>query len=250
MLLEILNDETLHMIAEVSVIIVGSILIGILLGYLYWGSLKKEVLRTKNKLDLERDHSIELNHQLQQISTIRDQLVKELEDERNKRELQSKTLYDLNQKIYRTESKEQEQTKQIRRLNDIIQTYQARLAVIEAALIPKEETKPAEKNIPVVPLRAHYEHVSKLLGRQIIDNDLTVILGIGPRTSSLLLKSGIDSWDRLAETSKETLQSILQEAGGVYKTLDPTHWAQQAGMAAAGEWRRLRAFQESLKKPE
>lgn len=250
MLLEILNNETLHMIAEVAVIVIGSLLIGILLGYLYWGSLKKEVVRTKNKLDLERDHSTELTNQLQYVSSIRDQLVRDLEEERRKRDLQSKTLYDLNQKVFSADTKEKDQTEQISRLNEIIQTYRARLEVIEAALIPKEEAKPAEKNIPVAPLRANYEHVSKLLGRQIIENDLTVIAGIGPRTSSLLQRSGIDSWERLSMTSKDTLHQILHDAGGIYKTQDPSHWVQQASMAAAGEWRKLRIFQESLKRPQ
>ena len=97
-------------------------------------------------------------------------------------------------------------------------------------------------------MRANYDHVSRLLGRQVTENDLTLIAGIGPRTASLLQKMGIESWDALAATPVDKLRQILGDAGGVYKSQDPTHWPKQASMAAQSEWRKLRVFQETLKK--
>ncbi len=83
-----------------------------------------------------------------------------------------------------------------------------------------------------------------------MENDLTVIAGIGPRTASLLQAMGIDTWELLAGTSVSELRQTLDKAGGNYKSLDPTHWPRQAAMAAQSEWRKLRVFQQSLKAAE
>jgi predicted flap endonuclease-1-like 5' DNA nuclease len=89
--------------------------------------------------------------------------------------------------------------------------------------------------------------VSKLIGRQVAENDLTLILGIGPKTAEILKSHGVDTWDKLAATPLLDLSKWLLEAGGIYKSQDPTSWAKQATMAAHGEWRKLRLYQETLR---
>jgi len=123
--------------------------------------------------------------------------------------------------------------------------------VIEEELLQsKSIAKPLKKIISSVATRANYEHVSQLLGRQVTENDLTLITGIGPKTAALLQANGIQTWNDLAKAKVEDLGEILSEAGGIYKSQDPTHWPKQAVMAAKSEWRKLRVFQESLRKGE
>lgn len=76
-------------------------------------------------------------------------------------------------------------------------------------------------------------------------DDLTKIEGIGPVTQQVLFDAGITTYQQLAETSREQLQSILDKANlrlGV-----PETWAEQAALAAEGKWDELVTLQNNLK---
>jgi predicted flap endonuclease-1-like 5' DNA nuclease len=82
------------------------------------------------------------------------------------------------------------------------------------------------------------------------ENDLTVIAGIGPKAAALLRSHGIGTWKDLADTSVEFLRQVLDGEGGPYKGIDPGHWPGQARMAERGEWRKLRAYQDFLRRQD
>ena len=247
--LNILDNEVLHLVAETAAIVIGSILMGILLGYLYWGAYKKRVSQLNNKIDFERNQVTDLNIQLNQLTSIRNHLVNEMSEERSKYSDQAKTIYDQNQRLYKYESQFDENKRIIDQLNATIKLYESRLEIIEHELT-QTPVPPVivQKPIPVQVSRANYEHVSNLLGKQVIENDLTLIQGIGPRTALLLQSIGIGTWETLGKAKVEDLRKILTEAGGNYRSIDPTHWPKQAVMAAQSEWRKLRVFQETLRK--
>lgn len=250
-LLNLFDSETLHIVAETFAIVIGSILMGILFAYLHWGSYKRKASQLNNKLDFERIQAAELNNQINEISSIRNHLASEIIEERNKHNAHSKTIYNQQQQLNDAELQVKEKQTTIDQLNALLNSFQQRLRIIEEE-IHKSTLPPPVQNKPnsIPALRANYDHVSMLLGRQVIENDLTVVSGIGLRTSSLLQAMGIDTWDRLATAQVQDLQRILSEAGGIYKFQDPTHWPKQAAMAAQSEWRKLRVFQEALKKFE
>jgi DNA-directed RNA polymerase subunit beta' len=77
-------------------------------------------------------------------------------------------------------------------------------------------------------------------------DDLTLIEGIGPKTSELLNQHGISSFNELANSRPDQIRDILTAAGGLYARQDPTTWAQQAAMAEAGQWDELKAWQDEL----
>ncbi len=79
------------------------------------------------------------------------------------------------------------------------------------------------------------------------ETDLKVIEGIGPKIEQLLKADGINTWADLAKASVERLQGILDKAGEHYRLADPGTWPQQAGLAAAGKWGELKAYQDQLK---
>lgn len=66
---------------------------------------------------------------------------------------------------------------------------------------------------------------ASLRGRK---DNLKEIQGIGPKVESLLNKAGITSFDELANSSIESLQSVLQDAGASYQSMDPAPWIQLA----------------------
>lgn len=79
------------------------------------------------------------------------------------------------------------------------------------------------------------------------DDDLTKIRGIGNKISELLISENIQSFEDLANTTVEQLKQILDRKGNRSKIYDPTHWAEQAKLAANGKWDELKKFQATLK---
>jgi len=50
----------------------------------------------------------------------------------------------------------------------------------------------------------------------------------------------------LADASADSIKETLTEAGGVFASMDPTTWPQQAALAAAGQWDELQTLQDKL----
>jgi predicted flap endonuclease-1-like 5' DNA nuclease len=75
-------------------------------------------------------------------------------------------------------------------------------------------------------------------------DDLTIVAGIDSSISETLKDNGIHTLSELARTSYGRLNAILEGAG---LEADPGSWAEQARLAAEGEWDELENFQDSLK---
>ena len=83
-------------------------------------------------------------------------------------------------------------------------------------------------------------------GKIVATDDLTKVEGIGPQVAELLNMAGIMNYRQLAATSPERIQAILTQAGGIIATMNPTTWPDQAQLAAAGEWEKLKEWQDEL----
>ncbi len=77
-------------------------------------------------------------------------------------------------------------------------------------------------------------------------DDLKIVEGIGPKIEKLCNAIGIYSWRQLAQTPVERLKAMLDQAGPDYKVAVPNTWPQQAAMAAAGQWKELKEYQDAL----
>jgi predicted flap endonuclease-1-like 5' DNA nuclease len=77
-------------------------------------------------------------------------------------------------------------------------------------------------------------------------DDLTRIEGIGPKIASILLAAGIDSFAKLAAMSEDALLATVK-AGGLRITPNVNTWAEQAKLAANGDWEGLARLQQSLR---
>ncbi len=77
-------------------------------------------------------------------------------------------------------------------------------------------------------------------------DDITIVEGIGPKIAELFASKGIVNYNDLANASVESLQAILEEAGGVIKSKNPGTWPAQAKLAAEGKFDELKAWQAEL----
>ena len=77
-------------------------------------------------------------------------------------------------------------------------------------------------------------------------DDLKIVEGIGPKIEEILNTAGINTFSALENTEVEKLKTTLAEAGGRYKSHNPSTWPKQAGLAAAGKWDELKKWQDEL----
>lgn len=75
-------------------------------------------------------------------------------------------------------------------------------------------------------------------------DDLAIIEGIGPKIAEVLQAAGITTFNQLAATDTDRLRDILQKGG--IRLADPSTWAEQARLAAAGDQAGLKALQDRL----
>lgn len=99
--------------------------------------------------------------------------------------------------------------------------------------------------VPHVPFDANLAF--GVFGKKVVENDLKIVEGIGPKIEELFHQAGIKTWKALGETSVEKCQSILDAAGERFVVHTPTTWPKQAEMAYLGKWQELKDWQESLK---
>lgn len=76
-------------------------------------------------------------------------------------------------------------------------------------------------------------------------DDLTQIEGIGPKIARLLAKNEIRRFDQVAVADFQMLRNILDDAH-LWMT-SPETWAEQARLAAEGNWNELRKLKKKLK---
>ena len=76
--------------------------------------------------------------------------------------------------------------------------------------------------------------------------DLQVVEGIGPRIAALLSSHGIYDLAQLAASDTDSLQEILDTAGGSFRFHDPSTWVMQAALATDGKYEELSRWQDQL----
>ena len=77
-------------------------------------------------------------------------------------------------------------------------------------------------------------------------DELTKIEGIGPKVAELLNSNGISTFKQLAGTPVEAIKEVLTAAGGIMANMNPSTWPDQAQLADAGEWDKLKQWQDEL----
>ncbi len=77
-------------------------------------------------------------------------------------------------------------------------------------------------------------------------DDLKIVEGIGPKIEELLNAAGIHSFVDLSKAKTEALKTILDGGGKRYAIHNPSTWAAQAALAAAGKMAELKAWQAEL----
>lgn len=125
----------------------------------------------------------------------------------------------------------------------------------EPEVVPSAETIPPVRPIEAIEIDAPAEVITPtpaiIAGPSVLDDsrqdDLTKVEGIGPKINELLQAAGINTFDQLAKVEADKIRDLLSEAGSRFSMHDPSTWAQQAELAAAGNFDELSELQDRLK---
>jgi predicted flap endonuclease-1-like 5' DNA nuclease len=70
---------------------------------------------------------------------------------------------------------------------------------------------------------------------RVMQDDLTYIMGIGPKVSSVLKSAGINTFEKLGSTEVSRIREILdKENPNLLRLVDPETWPEQARMVLEG----------------
>lgn len=107
----------------------------------------------------------------------------------------------------------------------------------ETALVPLAVPQVNEWIIPSPPIETE---------STVAPDDFTKIEGIGKAYSQKLVDAGVTTYAQLGDMSLKDLQKLLSDSG--VKIIPPSvaTWAEQAQLAAAGDWDKLSALQDEL----
>lgn len=119
-------------------------------------------------------------------------------------------------------------------------------------LIGKLETNIKKKEEPVEVIESVTAAEIPKVKEEVVDSrprqdDLKIVLGIGPKISRLLNNRGISTWKQLSEAEPVLISEyLLQDGGERYRIHNPATWPYQAKLADEGRWDELKDYQGKL----
>lgn len=84
------------------------------------------------------------------------------------------------------------------------------------------------------------------IGKKVIQDDLTVVEGIGPKIKELFHNHDVKTWAALADCSVDKCQEVLNSGGKRFEIHKPGTWPEQSRLAAEGKWQELKDWQDKL----
>jgi predicted flap endonuclease-1-like 5' DNA nuclease len=138
--------------------------------------------------------------------------------------------------------------KELGRVNELNEALNSKLnkMYVELENCEKESANLSNRLLTYEKVPFDADAAKEAMGKAVNEDDLTVIEGIGPKISELLNSAGITNWAELSDSSVDKLREILKEAGTRFGVHKPDTWSRQAGMAARGEWKALKEWQDYL----
>jgi predicted flap endonuclease-1-like 5' DNA nuclease len=209
-------------IGEIIILLVAGLWSGILISWLYWrvriNNLEDIIGNLHTTTDAKDINVSELKTLLHEQETIVNVLKNQMQQKEeaalnlmSKNVLQEKSINDLKKDHTTLQSLNQE-------LGARIEKAETRLEELNASLLERENA--------INTLKTRME---------LMQDNLTIIPGVGPKVSTLLRTAKIDTFNKLAATSVKKIIEVLEaENPNLLRLIDPTKWPDQARLAASG----------------
>ena len=233
----------------------GILLGGLSQGYYWSRNLKKTEknikLNEKNmkKMDKQiKNLNTNLNEQKTEIENMNLELSEKKEETiRLQSKLEEQKEFTAKLKIYTASILEQnkEHDKTIERLNQEVSAYMKQspdlILRIEALAATNQQLEKTIQNLEGwnLELRSRMQRMQ---------DDLSVIDGIGPKVADVLRLAKVNTFSKLASITPDEISKILGEKDTrLLRLTDPTSWPRQAKLASEEDWEGLSALKYSFK---
>jgi predicted flap endonuclease-1-like 5' DNA nuclease len=121
-----------------------------------------------------------------------------------------------------------------------LERLRIRVAELEPIVVERDRLRSAAERLATPDVAV----AAAVLGREIVLDDLCVVVGVGPAVESLCRRIGIRTWWDLATTETSLLRTMLMDAGLAVD--DSASWPMQARLLAEGRWAEFKALTEEL----
>ena len=227
---------------EVLVLLALGLFIGVIISWFYWS---RQVGRREEKLE-------ELENLNNEKDTELKKLISDLADLRETLEARENTIESLNEHIQDLTRQAVKSSNQISESHDVIGALKEDLEDLENEKQDQiTRADGAETTVAVFKKALNEKELEekKLESRiRAMQDDFTILNGIGPKVSTILRADGITSFAKLADTSVEKIKDILvAENPNLLHLTDPSNWPEQAQLASIDDWEGLSQLQEKIK---
>jgi predicted flap endonuclease-1-like 5' DNA nuclease len=240
---------------ESSLYLLIGLALGVIIAILRARSWKEEIreldeqieknlsIETKNKEQIKN-----LNARLEESQTnsenLRDQLktmAQNLQKYNNQIKEKEQTIDQKDEKLQTRDGKIEELTTQIMERDQSNKQMNTELQT-RATVIQQQSTQLVEAKEQKVELESTLsekeQEIDKLKARiGAMQDNFTIIAGIGPKVAAILRNSKINTFTQLSNISVDKINEILEKANpNLLRLVDPTTWPEQAKHAVNGEW--------------
>ncbi len=249
-----------------SLYLIAGLAIGIIISILRARTWKEEIgelddqiekiqsMETKNKEQIKN-----LNARLEESQTnsenLRDQLktrAQNIHKLNNQIKERKKTIDKKNKELQTREGKIEELTTQVEErdqsINQMNAELQTRETMIQQLTTQLKEAK-EQGSKQESSLSEKEQEIDQLKARMgAMQDNFTIITGIGPKVSAILRNSKINTFTQLSTLNVEKINEILEKANpNLLQLVNPITWPEQAKLAADGDWKVLTSLQEKLR---
>jgi predicted flap endonuclease-1-like 5' DNA nuclease len=224
-------------------------------------SQREETVRGLTAQIKERDNSInvlkmevaDLKKQSQGSTTRAKEAEAGAEDLKKSAQQQKNKIESLNTQLSQREETIRGLTAQLKERDNSINVLKVGVADLEKKN-QNSMTRARNAEARIVELeksmREKEQEDAALMARmQVMQDDFTCIVGIGPKVSAVLRSAGINTFAKLAASDVKGIRGVLEaEDPRLLRLTDPSAWPEQARMAAEGDWEALSALQGSPKR--
>lgn len=230
--LRIVNLRMFENIYESSISLAAGLLLGVFISWFY--------LRHKIR---ERDEYIE---------DLETSLIEKVEDLNARVRKQETNLERLNSELSQREKVIANLNASVQEKDDMISGYEEKIADLEKqnrdGLARSEVAEERLRELDNSLIEKEQEIAALIARVNAMQDDLSIIDGIGLKISAVLRLAGIKSFSQLASTDEDRIRDILEaENPNLLRLTDPSTWFEQARMAAEGDWEALSSIQDKLK---
>jgi len=203
-------------IVEVIICLVTGLWSGILVSWLYWRVRINDLEVIIGGLQSSKDEKDVSLTELKTLLQEQEIIIKVLNDQMQEKE---ETILNLTSLRMTQVKSNNDLKREITTLQSLNHKLGARIEIAETR-VEELDASLLEKESEVATLKARME---------LMQDNLSIIPGVGPKVSYLLRSARIDTFGKLATTSVKKIREVLEaENPNLLRLIDPSNWPDQA----------------------